>query len=76
MPTKDSCYVYLYRDPLDHMPVYAGKGKGLRAFSHVQSSARTNPRLKNLRQARKWAGFSVEPEILLVGTEDCAHLRS
>ena len=36
-------YIYIYRDPRDHTPIYVGKGQGTRAYMHLKNAE--NPRL-------------------------------
>lgn len=60
-------YTYLYSDPKDSTPVYVGKGKNKRAFSHLKHS--TNRRLRHLIAKRQSEGYTVVPAITPCSTE-------
>lgn len=63
-------YSYLYRD-IDGTPIYAGKGKGGRAFNHIKADTH----LGYLLQKRLKDGIKLEPELSTLTTEENAFFQ-
>lgn len=64
-------HVYMYRSPIDGVPIYVGKGWGDRAWQHLEIAARNPEQHSNKRFARtlaKWLreGHRIEPSIVQV----------
>ena len=73
MTDEKQYYIYLYSDPKTGDPVYVGKGSGRRAFHHKRPSVKTNQRLKNLIRSRTKDGYEINPQILVIGSENYIH---
>jgi hypothetical protein len=63
-------YIYIYLDPKTNEPVYVGKGKGRRALTHRTKSK--NKHLNSLIKKRQSEGYTCEPMILNMPSEQAA----
>jgi hypothetical protein len=61
-------YVYLLSDPTNNEIFYVGKGKGIRAFSHLKDNG-DNPKAEKIKQIRS-KGREPKIEFLVHGVED------
>ena len=61
-------YVYLYINPLDNTIFYVGKGRGNRAFAHLNDSSESQ-KATIIREIRE-RGEEPRVEILVHGLED------
>lgn len=66
-------YTYIYTDPERNIPIYVGKGNGLRAFDHLKE-VKKNSRFKNRMKTLKKLGLVPLIEIFDMPNEDCAFL--
>ena len=66
-------YVYIYIDPRDDSPFYVGKGKGRRAFQHIQISKSDlhykESNLLKVNKIRKILSLGLEPIIEIIHLE-------
>lgn len=61
-------YVYVYTDPRNDAPFYVGKGKGNRAFSHLNDGSESQ-KVARIREIRE-AGLEPKIEILAFGLDE------
>ena len=61
-------YTYIYIDPKHCIPIYVGKGKGNRVWSHFKAKSH----LGNLLRKRQAEGFSTMPMIFTQESEETA----
>jgi hypothetical protein len=61
-------YVYVYRNPDSNLPVYVGKGTGVRAWSHLKKSS--NSQLDELIQSFCKKEVPVLPEIVFKTSDE------
>ncbi len=63
-------YVYLYIDPITEQIFYVGKGKGSRAFSHLDKNLAEKRAIKHRIQKIRDAGEEPRIELLAYCLED------